>query len=626
MSRIANPYDQEPPKHGILFLQALIALLFFVFFFRFWYLQIIRGEELATRALNNRLTSEDIYAPRGIIEAAGGELLAINEPYYYLQIISEDVKDLDKTFNYISNILQVPTDVLKKRYEEKSDNMRLFRPVILAEDLTFEQVSIFELQSFRWPGLEIKDRPRRKYFFGKEFAHLLGYIAEVDDEDLKKDTTFTQGDSIGKSGIEEVYNATLRGKKGTLQYERDTLGRQFLRRIVQEAESGQKLRLTIDLGLQKLLHEALIDKEGVVVVQNAKTGAIKALVSAPSFDGNLFTHGYLEEETWKLIRSDPRSPLQHRAIQSSYPPASIFKLVVAGLALEEGIITASDEIVCKGGYKINRRFFRCWRRGGHGNVNLSDALAYSCDVYFYLLGEKLTVDKISAYAKANGFGKKIGIGFPEEVAGLIPTREWKEKKFKQKWQGGEDLNLSIGQGYTLVTPLQVARYISALVNDGKMLHPFLVDGEPTIVDQNLELSKENLLLLKNAMIATVEEKQGTGRILRRKNFVIGAKTGTAQVVSWTDEMRRKKKSDIPYDMRDHGWMVSFIELGDEVYTVTVIYEHGVSGGVGAGKLANLALNYLIEQEKTSKLEQEKKKLIKMKLKKSDNLVLNKGKN
>lgn len=590
---------QQPPKNGLLLLQGLILLLFCIFALRFWYLQIHKGEYFSEQARNNQLRQDSLYAPRGLIRDRNGELLAVNEPAYALGIVREDCKDLDATLKTVSQWTGVDLAKLKKVFKKSRRRVKPFEPLILVPNLTFEQVAVIEANSLHWPGLEVVVRPRRKYLQGPLLSHVLGYVSEVDEAELENDSELAVGDYVGKQGLEYVLEKRFRGVKGRRQSEVDATGRRLKQRILNPPAAGEDIDLSIDLGLQELGGKLLEGKAGAVVVMNPDNGQILAFVSAPSYDNNAFTDG-LSQKEWVALRDDPRTPLQNRVIQSVYPPGSVFKMTIAGAGLYYGMVKPEDTVYCPGHMQLGKYVFRCWKKGGHGETGLEKSLVESCDVYYYKLGKKLGVDRMSEYALAAGYGKPTGIALPHEKSGLIPTRKWKKRRYGEIWHPGENLNFSIGQGYTLVTPLQVARSISSLINGGRLLRPQLLAGEPAEEQGVLPINEKQREIIRNAMIETVDGPRGTARRLRMKGVVVGGKTGTAQVVKLTDELKKMKDEDIPYKYRDHAWMASFAEKGTERYVVVCMVEHGLHGSSGAGPVVKAIYDYIFKEKKEKK--------------------------
>ena len=585
----------QPLKTSYILIQACILGLFFIFVTRFWFLQVYKGEEYAARARQNTIRLQSIYAPRGLIRDAQGRILAENEPAYALAIIREDSGDVLRALEQVSLWTGRPLEDILAEYERGRRRVKSFEPQMLVPNLSFELLARIESEAMFWPELKIVTRPRRTYLHGTTMAHILGYVAQANEQELNADPGLRLGDNVGKQGIEHALEEVLRGSKGLRQVEVDATGRQHNERILEQPRVGESISLSIDLELQQHIADLMQDQAGAVVVMEPLSGQVVSLVSEPSFNSNIFVEG-VGRERWQELLSDPRHPLQNRAIQSAYPPGSVFKLAMAGCALSSPGFDADETVYCPGQYRLGNRVFRCWKKQGHGKVDLNAALVESCDVYFYRLGERLGVDVISAFATASGFGLKTGIELPHERDGLMPDREWKKKRFGVSWQGGETLNMSIGQGYSLVTPLQVARFVSALVNGGDLLRPTLVQGgEPEVVGR-LPVNEQVRRFIVDSMVATVESERGTARRMRSKEVTIGAKTGTAQVVRLMEEFEEKETDEIPYRYRDHAWIATFGSNGQgKSYVVVVLIEHGGHGSSAAGPVAKAVYEKLFQQ-------------------------------
>lgn len=612
MSGLYNHSRQQPPRAGLFLLQALILALFCLFSVRLWFLQIHQGEEFARKARENQLRQESIFSPRGLIRDRNGDLLAVNEPAYALGLIREDCPDIDGTLRQVAMWTGVGFEELRATYEKKRSKVKPFEPLILIPDLAFVQLAIIEANKLRWPGLDVQVRPRRQYRYGKLLAHVLGFVAEANEEEMEKNPELALGDNVGKQGIEFMLEDRMRGAKGLAQFEVDVTGRRLQERILKHPRAGHEISLSIDLGLQKVAMDWLEEEAGSVVVMDADTGQLWALATSPSYDSNDFSSG-LTPEQWAELRDDPLHPMQNRVIQSVYPPGSVFKHVVAGAGLHYDMLDPEETVTCTGGLKLGRRLFRCWKRGGHGKVDLQKALVQSCDVYFYKLGKKLTVDRMSEFATECGFGRLTGIRLPHEKAGIMPTRQWKRQRFGEGWQGGDNLNMAIGQGYTLVTPLQVARFFAAAINGGKLLKPLLLKDENPEVQGRVPLDDEQLALLKTALIRTVEDDRGTCRRIRTKGVMVGGKTGTAQVVRLTDELKELDDDDIPYKFRDHGWMAATAEKDGRRFAIAVLVEHGLHGSSGAGPVVKAVIDYLFLDKIRKNPESRKEKARKARL-------------
>lgn len=584
----------QPPRHGLILLQALILLLFVIFALRFWFLQVHKGEEYDRLARENKMRRESIYAPRGLLRDRHGTLLAVNEPAYALAIIREDCTDIDATLEQVSLWTGTPLEEIRKRYEKNRRRVKSFRPMVLVSDLSYDLLARIESNALFWPGLEIVVRPRRHYLQGPAMAHILGYVADANEAELEADSTLDLGDNVGKSGLELILEPRLRGVKGQKLLEVDVTGRKLNERVKEKPIAGESIDLSIDIDLQAYCMKLYEGKAGGVVVLDPFSGQVLALVTSPSYDNNLFTAG-ISSAKWKELRENPRKPLLNRVIQSTYPPGSVWKLLVAACAMEYGVIEPHETVYCSGKYRIGRRVFRCWKDYGHGKVDMERALVESCDVYFYALGERLGVDRMSEFAFRSGFGEHTGIDLPHEKRGLVPTREWKRRRYNEAWQGGENLNLAIGQGATLVHPLQVARFIASLLNGGKLLKPSLLRDVEPVVQGESPIGKDMRRLILQAMEATVSGSRGTARRLRRKDAFMGGKTGTAQVVKLKGE-RRRKTYEMPYNHRDHAWIGTWGVRKDRGFVVVALVENGGHGGSAAGPIVKDIYEYLFSEK------------------------------
>lgn len=584
---------QGAPKSGLLLLQALVLLVFFIFSLRFWYLQVHKGEEFSKLARENQLRRELIYAPRGTIRDRNGAILALNQPGYALTLVREDCLDVQATLEQISRWTGINYATLEKRFQQLRRQVKPFERMTLVSDISFDLVSRIEANTVYWPGLEISIRPTRMYPHGPVVSNILGYLLEADKEDLQQNDELRPGDMVGKQGVEKILEDTLRGDKGLRQLQVDATGRHLHSEVLTQPKAGEDVSLSIDLDLQRHILEQFEGKAGAAVVLEPDSGQVLALVTSPTYDTNIFTSENLGQK-WSALRKHPRQPLLNRAIQSTYPPGSVWKLLVSANALHDGFITPSRTFFCSGAYKLGRMTFRCWKKTGHGTVDLQKGLVQSCDVYYYQVGEKLGVDRMSAYAFASGFGKPTGIALPNESSGLVPTREWKRRRFDEPWQGGENLNMSIGQGFTLVTPIQVARYIAALLNGGRILQPNLLHSSVPIVQGELPLAESYRQRILDAMVETVEHGRGTARSIQRADVQLGAKTGTAQVVSIGKV--RKKTYEMPYEHRDHAWLATWGRSEGTEYVVVALVEHGGHGGSAAGPLVKSIFDYLFGPE------------------------------
>lgn len=572
----------QPARSGMLLLQCLVGLLFFIFVVRFWYLQVHRGEEFARKAQDNRLREERIIAPRGLITDFKGRVLADNRLAYGLTLVREDCHDIPATLAQVSAWTGIPLDRLTTKYQQDRLKVKSFEPLLLLTDMSFDLVARIESQLLYWPGLEIVVRSKRNYPEADLYAHVLGYVAEANEKEMDADASLSMGDLVGKQGLELVLEKHLRGQKGLYQVEVDVLGRSLGKQLTEEPRSGKEARLTLDTTVQRAAWDALEGQAGCIVVMDPDSGRLVALVTSPSYDNNLFAAG-ISRKDWEELRTNTRFPLQNRVIQSVYPPGSVWKLMMTGMLLKEGV-RPSESVHCSGEVKLGNQIFRCWKKEGHGSVDMNRALVESCDVYYYHFGEKMGIDRIERYAKASGFGVPTGIDLPHEKSGLVPSKAWKRRRFGEPWVRGETLNVSIGQGYTLVTPLQMAVFVSALLNGGELLKPRLTEDSGREVRGVLPATQQARDFIVDAMRKTAAV--GTAKVVGRKDADMGGKTGTAQVVKLKmHNDRRLKTAEMAYEQRDHAWIATWGAKEGKRYVVIVMVEHGGGGSSVAGPVA-----------------------------------------
>ncbi len=582
------------PLHRVVILQIAIIILFATIFLRLWYFQIYKGDVYARKAEANITRIQSLHAPRGLIRDRNGNILADNRPAYGLALIRENSAHIPTTLAQISSWTGISEDLLYSRLKKGKGKVQPFNPLLLVPNLTFKQLAYIEARIHNWPDLSIITRPLRTYPYGPPFSHVLGYVAQANEEELQANPRLALGDMIGKQGVEKSFEEILHGQKGRKHLQVNAQGRTLRSQVIARPEPGTNLDLSIDCSLQQLVWDSLEQHAGAVVVMEPITGQILALVSKPGYDNNLFVQG-LSSRDWKKLLHDPSHPLQNRVIQSTYPPGSVFKLAVAGCALARSDITTSTSFYCPGYYRLGTGVFRCWRRQGHGKLAMSDAIARSCDVYFYNLGEQLGITRLSKFCRQVGFGRLTGIRLPNESSGLIPDKEWKLQHVGKAWQGGESVITAIGQGYTTSTPLQIARFISALVNGGHLLQPQLQNDDHPNIQGRLPLRDKDRQFLRQAMIQSVADRHGTARSLQLPQVTIGAKTGTAQVVRLTEKHEDKDTEEIPYKYRDHAWMAGFAQQGDRIYVTVVLVEHGGSGSSAAGPIVKDIFTHLFEE-------------------------------
>jgi len=576
LHKINKPYIDEGLKFKAKMLTSFVFVLFGFLMFRLVNMQIFNGQYYEGLSRNNRLRIIDIEAPRGKILDRNGIILADNRPAYNIMVMPQDISDADAVSSRIAGLLQVNAGEIRKKIDEATP--KPYDPVCIARDISFDHVAIIESEIFTLPGVSIEAVPERDYVYEELASHILGFLGEISKKGLTayKEGDYAIGDLIGKSGIELICEERLRGAKGKRIFEVDALGRKI--HVLDEhlPDAGETVTLTIDKRLQLIASNSLGKKAGAVVAIVPSTGEILAMVSSPTFDPNMFVSP-MTKEMWKEIIEDPMHPLENRALRGQYPPGSIFKIAVSFAALSTHAIDPEEELNCPGDYTLGANTYRCWKTQGHQDVDMIKAIRESCDVYFYKLGEALGIDVISQFAQELGFGRPTGIELSDEVSGLIPTRQWKLKRFNTSWKPGETIITAIGQGFTLVTPLQVAKAMSSIVNGGRLYTPKILISSDTVLEKEFDIGLDDIDIIKTGMREVVEGKLGTARGIRDPMFSIGGKTGTAQVVRGV-KSRLMDESDLPYKHRDHAWFFGFSPVENPEILVVAVGEHGGHGG------------------------------------------------
>jgi penicillin-binding protein 2 len=603
-----NEYEagQFKKKFRLLFILVIAALMLIVV--RMWYLQVIKGDELRQRSENNSVRLRKIKSMRGLIMDTRRQVLVDNQPSFDLVFVPNRSRDINKI---IENV--------KALYEERSlaipslasftGKIKPLVPVILEKNISMEKLAVVETHALELPGLVAEVTPIRQYLTGQMTAQIIGFTGEVSREELdqEREEPLTPGDIIGKFGIEKFLDGHLRGKNGAEQIEVNAAGKAVRSLGKIKSLTGGNVVLTIDSGLQKVAWDAIGNRRGALAAIDPRNGAVLALVSSPSFDPNLFNSG-ISFGDWERLANDRQHPMENRSISGQYPPASTYKPVVAAAALEEGIITPETTYYCNGAFQMGDRTFRCWNEKGHGHVNLHRGIVESCDVYFYNLGQKLGVDKLAAYARAFGLGSPLGIDLSREKGGLIPTRQWKLDRLGESWQMGETISLSIGQGFNLVTPLQLVNVYATLANGGALYRPRLVkqlessDGLVVKVYspeklKTLPVSARNIRIINQALWGVVNEKGGTGYILKRKEADVAGKTGTAQVIGMPQDDKTRKAKRVSGDFKDHALFACFAPYGNPEIAVAIILENAGGGGAVAAPVARKFIDAYFDRMK-----------------------------
>ncbi|MFO7963972.1 MAG: penicillin-binding protein 2 [Desulfobacterales bacterium] len=579
-------------KQRLILTMYVMIAVFLVLFIRLLYLQMIKGQEFRRLSENNCIRLQSITPARGLIFDRSGNLLVDNRPSFDLYITVKDAGPLDEIAMKLAEYAGIPCDMLLKTIAEKKASP--YKPICILRDMSRDTLAKIEVHRYELPGISVAVRPVRQYIYGKRAAHLIGYLGEISSEELASGhyPGTKGGDYIGKYGVEKKFETYLRGNPGGRQVEVNASG-QVLRVLkTVPADPGCNLYLTIDERLQKTAEILLAGKAGAAIAMDPDNGEILAMASSPTFDQNAFVSGMSPEE-WNALISNSDRPMENKTIQAEYPPASTYKMITAMAALEEGVIDRNTVIHCSGRYVFGNRVFRDWKLSGHGPMNVCNALAQSCDVFFYQVGLKLGVDRLASYAVNCGLGNATGIELGHESRGLVPTSTWKKQRIGSAWQPGETLSIAIGQGYNLTTPLQVLVLTSAIANGGKKYRPQIVkrieteDGllvreAVTEITGTLPASNGTLESLKKGMLMVVDRPFGTAYGAKLENIRMSGKTGTAQIVGRSAE----KNGKTPKHLLPHAWFAAYAPSEDPAIAVVVLIEHGEHGSSAAAPVAS----------------------------------------
>ena len=571
----------------LLLIKIVVLVIVGLLVVRLWQLQVRDGTYYRSLAQDNRTRSVLLHPVRGFIYDRNGVLLADNVPSFNLYVQLSDVPDREALIGKLVELLSLDKSELNKKIQAPG----METPVRLKKGVSLKEAALVESHRLDLPGVVIRPEFQRNNPQGAHAAHVLGYVGAASEEQLAREEFhgLPLGSVIGQYGVERIYERTLRGRAGRKLIEVDALGHEKRMISVDKPQVGDDVHLTIDFRLQKLAEDLLGEEAGAIVALDPQTGELLALASRPNFDPNALSRG-LRADEWNTILQDTRHPLTNRATQGQYPPGSTFKIIMATAALETHAIGLTETVHCGGKFRFGKRTFGDWKKYGHGKVDLHKAIADSCDVYFYRLGHRMGIETIADYAKQFGLGARTGIDLPAEATGIVPSPEWKRRTRGEPWYPGETISVSIGQGYVTVTPLQMAKVIAMIGNNGRSVQPHVVrgirerDGEwiqkwaPTQAPA-LALRPRQLEAIQEALAAVVTE--GTARRARSSMVTIAGKTGTAQVVS----LRHKSEDDAPKRFRDHAWFVAYAPFERPRIAVAVVLEHMGHGGSAAAPLA-----------------------------------------
>ena len=580
-------------------LQVACVAVFAVLGISFWFLQIVENARYEEMAENNHQRTLALRAPRGVLYDRNGQVLVENRHSFTISIVREHTKDLDRTIQMLSAVAGLDPNELRAVVARHRSEPS-YRPIVIVDDASLAQVAAITARrlDFELPDVVVEEVPTRRYPGEGIAAHLFGYVGEVNDTMVAADDTLKSGDLVGQAGIEKIYNALLMGQDGAKVVVVNSLGREI--RTLEEVPptEGKRLQLTIDYDLQKAVEDgfrasrdARLTNAGAAVVLDPNTGDVLAFSSEPAYDPNAFAAG-IDRATWASLNTDAQRPLNDRALQGRFSPGSTFKMAVALAGLEEGVITPDFKVNCSGGASFYGHYFKCWRKGGHGAIDLRHAIEQSCDVYFYTVANMLGVDKINKWATLLGLGVKSGIDLPNEVEGLVPSTEWKRLHTKeQKWYAGETISVGIGQGAVSLTPVSMAVYMATLANGGTRVTPHLLkavdDGTgwkpvPAPKPQSqVALDPDKLQAIRDGMwlVVNSDNSAATGRRARLPGYDVSGKTGSAQVISNAGRVAAARSGK---DLRDNGWFVFFAPRDKPEVAGVVFLEHGIHGGNAAG--------------------------------------------
>jgi penicillin-binding protein 2 len=573
-------------------LQAGSVIVFAILASAFWFLQVVQHQKYDEMAENNHQRTLALRAPRGVLFDRNGTVLVENRHSFTISIVREHTKDINHTIETLSEVARLDPKAVRQIVDRHRAEPS-YRPIVIVEDASLAQVAAITARrlDFELPDVLVEEVPTRKYPADELAAHLFGYVGEATDTQVVNG--MTSGSIVGQAGVERVYNTMLKGEDGAKRVVVNSLGREIRTLEREEPTEGSRLQLTIDYDVQKAVEDGFkglaasgITNAGAAVILDPKSGEVLAFASEPAFDPNAFASG-IDRTTWASLTSDDLHPLNDRAIQGRYSPGSTFKMAVALAALEEGIITPEFTVHCTGSANFYGRTFKCWKRGGHGTIDLRHAIEQSCNVFFYTVGNMVGVDKINKWATLLGIGVKSGIDLPNEVTGLVPSTAWKQQKMHEKWYAGETISVSIGQGQVSVTPVSMAVYMATLANGGTRVTPHLLkavdngDGKgwvqvpPPPPQSKVDIDPDKLQAIKDGLYLVVNGA-GTGHNAQLKGYDVSGKTGTAQSISLQGARGRTDRK-----FRDHGWFVFFAPRDNPQIAGVVFAENGLHGSNAA---------------------------------------------
>jgi penicillin-binding protein 2 len=589
MSTNLMPDDRRHLATRLGVLQGTIAVAFALLAIGFWVFQVAHHKKFEAMAENNHMRQLPLPAPRGVLFDRHGAVLVENQYTFNIALVREQSKNLDETLR----VLALATGVDEAQLRETVNRRRKepsYRPIVLIENATREQLIAFSARKYELPGIIREEVPTRRYPAEDMAAHLFGYVGEVSEAQLMRPEYegVESGAKVGQAGVEQAYNRLLMGKDGAREVIVNSLGREIDEAKKHPPSEGRRLQLTIDADVQRATEEGFrhFGYNGGALILDPRSGEVLSLVSLPAYDPNSFAVG-LDLATWRSLNTDKLKPLQNRVLQGRYSPGSTFKIAVAVAALEEGIATPETTVYCPGGANFYGRFFKCHVAGGHGTVNMRTAIEKSCNTYFYTMGNMLGVDRIHKWASLLGLGERSGIDLPNELKGLVPSTEWKQRELKEKWYAGETISVSIGQGQVNVTPISLAVMMMVVANGGTRFTPHVLkavdEGDglkpvPPPPPQSVVKMKQSTIDALHDGLWLVVNGQGTGVRGRIPGYNVAGKTGTSQVVS---NQGKAAVARTGMDVRDHGWFVFFAPHDQPEIAGVIFAEHAEHGYLGA---------------------------------------------
>ena len=600
------PDDRRSLTLRLSALQYLVAIAFAALAVGFWVFQIAQHEKFREMAENNHLRKLPLPAPRGVLLDRNGTVLVENRNMFNIALVREQIKNIDRTLQVLARTTGGDEAQLRDTYNRRRHDPG-YRPIVLIENATMEQVIAVTARRWELPGVFYQEVPSRRYPSSDVAAHVFGYVGEVTEAQLQRPEFqgVEPGAIVGQAGVEFAYNRLLMGTEGNKTVVVNSVGREISvdPDALQNPVEGHRLQLTIDADVQKATEDAFTSAglNGAAVVLDPRNGEVLTFSSRPAFDPNSFAGG-IDRTTWAALNSDELKPLQNRALQGRYSPGSTFKMAVGLAGLEEGVITPDFKVHCSGGANFYGRFFKCWKKGGHGDIDLRHAIEQSCDTYFYTVGNMLGVDRINKWATLLGLGVKSNIDLPNELTGLVPSTEWKREKLHEKWYAGETISVAIGQGQVSVTPISLAIYTATLANGGTRVTPHLVKAVdegtgwkpiPAPPPQSrMDVTPEKLQAIRDGMWMVVNAG-GTGGRARIPGHEVCGKTGTAQVISNTGRLAAGRTAK---DLRDHGWFTFFAPRDNPEIAGVVFVEHGVHSANAASIAHHILDTYFAKKD------------------------------